>query len=269
MNDFTLINDKAQNALPGDFYGKVQLCLTSPPYDAMREYGGFNNAFNFNDMADAIIPTLKPGGVLVWVVADQIINGSESGTSFTHALAFIDKGLKLHQTLFYQRSSGRVVSPNRCHNSIQHMFVFSNGTPSIANIPTDRPNNTAGRFRKFAAETGRTKDRKPQASNRSFTIQPHGRRNDLWKYNAGYLHMGRKGEDENLIHQHPATFPYQLAADHINTWSNPGDLILDPMAGSGTTIRAAIDLNRHALAIEVNPQYCDIIRRRMAQPVLI
>ena len=96
----------------------------------------------------------------------------------------------------------------------------------------------------------------------------YGKRNDVWQYSTGYNHQGRKGEHQMDIHDHPATFPYALAADHIKSWSNPGDLVLDPFCGSGTTLRAAVDLGRRAIGIEVSPDYCGIIRRRMAQAVL-
>ena len=66
---------------------------------------------------------------------------------------------------------------------------------------------------------------------------------------------------------HPARFPLQLARDHILSWTNPGDLVIDPMTGSGTTLRAAADLERRAIGIEINPEYCQLIRRRLAQSV--
>lgn len=81
--------------------------------------------------------------------------------------------------------------------------------------------------------------------------------------------MGRPGEHQQELHDHPAIYPYRLAADHIATWSDPGDTVLDPFCGSGTTIRAAHDLRRRAIGIEVNPDYCRQIRRRMAQEVLL
>ena len=73
--------------------------------------------------------------------------------------------------------------------------------------------------------------------------------------------------DCQTLAAHPAVFPPQLARDHILSWTNPGDLVIDPMADSGTTLRAAADLQR-AIGIEINPAYCKTIRRRIAQSML-
>lgn len=62
---------------------------------------------------------------------------------------------------------------------------------------------------------------------------------------------------------HPAVFPEQLAADHIITWSNPGDTILDPFMGSGTTGVAAKKLGRNFIGFEIDRQYFEIAKERI------
>ena len=266
--DWQLLNARAQDVLPGQWAGAVNLIVTSPPYDNLRSYGGYVEAFDFGAIAPALVECLAPGGALVWVTADAIVDGSETGTSFRQALAFLDLGLRLHQTLIYERALPRPLTTGRYLLSAQWMFVFSNGKPASVNLLRDRPNLEAGRMRSASYGAGRTKDgTPPPRSNAPPMIDaPQGKRSQVWRYVTGYNHIA-PGFPE--AHDHPAIFPYRLAADHITTWSNPGDLVLDPMAGSGTTLRAAVNLGRRALGVEVNPEYCDLIRRRMAQQVLI
>ena len=265
--DWRLHNGRAQDILPGEYAGRVNLVVTSPPYDGLRRYGGYADAFDFDAVADALIPTLAPGGVIVWVVADAVVDGSETGTSFRQALGFMDRGLRLHQTLVYERALPRPLTTNRYLLSAQWMFVFCNEKkPSAANLLADRSNLGADRLRSASYGAGRTKDAAPLRSNRAPMVDAKtGKRSQIWRYVTGYNHDAPDFPD---AHDHPAIFPYALAADHIRTWSNPGDLVLDPMAGSGTTLRAAVNLGRRAAGVEVNPEYCDLINRRMAQTTL-
>ena len=252
-----LVNGDCAAVLPG--LPPADLILTSPPYDGMREYGGYNGAFDFGAIAAACVANLAPGGVLVWVVGDQIIDGGESGTSFRQALGFKALGLTLHQTLFFEAAHYRPIDKSRALRGVQYMFVFAKGSPMVANIPIDRPNVKAGMrvTRSYAPGKSLNGSRNP-ASDRVKRIADFGRRGPIWRYAT------ECGSDMG----HPAAFPYALASDHIVCWTNPGDLVIDPMVGSGTTLRAAADLGRRAIGIEINPEYCDLIRRRLAQSVL-
>ena len=58
-------------------------------------------------------------------------------------------------------------------------------------------------------------------------------------------------------------FPEQLASDHIESWSNAGDVVLDPFLGSGTTARMAIMKYRHYIGFEVSEEYYDIAHNRV------
>ena len=265
--DWTLHQGRAQDVLPA-YAGSIDLIVTSPPYDGLRDFGGGMDAWDFEAVADACAAALSPGGVLVWNVVDAIVDGGETGTSLRQAIHFMDIGLRLHQTLYYERTSPHYASSNRYLYTVQYMFVFSNGKPKTANIIADRPNITAGNSRGRYAPS-RVADEKPKRNDGRYIQPDTGSRTDIWRYNAGWNHMGRKGENQQMLHDHPSVFSYHLAADHIRSWSNPGDTVCDPMAGSGTTLRAAVDLGRKAIGIEVNPQYCDLIRRRMSQQVLL
>ena len=265
---WTLHCGRAQDVLPGEYAGRVNLIVTSPPYDGLRDFG-HSDAWDFDAVASAIIPALALGGVLVWVVADAIVDGSESASSFRQALHFLDAGLFLHQTLVYENNHFIGTSPNRYARTTQWMFVLSNGRPATANLIRDRVNSTAGTVRHYSSY-GREGDNHLRLTRHKASVtKDAGIRSAVWRYKVGYGQAERRGGAELINpHQHPAIFPYGLAADHIRTWTNPGDLVLDPMAGSGTTLRAAVDLNRRAVGVEVNPDYCDLIRRRMAQQTL-
>ena len=259
-----IIHADCSKSLPGKFENKVDLILTSPPYDDLRNYGG--HKFDFDSVADALIPCLKEGGVLVWIVADAIRDGGETGTSFRHALGFLDRGLKLHQSLIYQKHCPLHLSTNRCLKNKENMFVFSNGKPKTANILKDRVNLTVGMGKEKSRGMARGKPNDPDAikdvEEKGYKVHQFSKRHCIWKYRVGYR-LSCSNEESKFVFNHPAIFPLKLAEDHIKTWTNEGDLVLDPMAGSGTTLRAAISLNRKAVGIEIHKPYCKLIEKRM------
>ena len=261
-DDWTLHQGRAQDILPGEYAGRVNLIVTSPPYDGLRPFGGFISEWDFDAIADAVVQTLAPGGVLVWQVADRIVDGFETGTSFRQALAFTERGLGLHHTLIYEMNGVPSKAQNRYPHTHAYMFVLSSGRPAIVNRIEDVKAVRAGMSGASKIRGGGKDNHKAV---KSYLRTPFIPRGSIWRYNIG-LHHSHPGEV--FAHEHPATFPYALAADHIRSWTNEGDLVLDPMAGSGTTLRAAVNLNRRAVGVEVNPDYCDLIRRRMAQQTL-
>ena len=170
------------------------------------------------------------------MVADQIIDGGESGTSFRQALGFKALGLTLHQTLFFEAAHYRPIDQSRALRGVQYRFVLAKGKPIVANIPIDRPNVKAGmRVAKSYAPGSSLDGSRQPASGRVKVIAALGRRGPIW----------RSATECGFDVSHPATFPYALARDHILCWTNPGDLVIDPMVGSGTTLRAAGDRDRN------------------------
>lgn len=240
---------------------KADLILTSPPYDNLRDYGG--HSFDFDRMADACVGALKEGGVLVWVVADATIDGSETGASFRQALGFMERGLKLHDTMIYHKLGPPLTMKKRYIPCWEYMFVFASGEPETANLIADKENIHVGK-RNPKVGQGRHRDN-IHGRNGHYVTAAIGRRTNIWTYKVG-LHQSTK---YRMAHEHPAIFPLALARDHILTWTNPGDLVVDPMAGSGTTLRAAKDLGRHSIGIEIHDGYLPIITGRLAQGVLI
>ena len=242
----------------GRFEDMADLILTSPPYDNQRAYGG--HGFCFDPVADACVAALKQGGVLVWVVADGWRDSSKTGTSFRHALGFMDRGLKLHDTMIWQKGNpAPVVLPHRYIPAWDFMFVFVKGQITKSCLLT-KPNMFPGQRKR--QPTHRGGDRIGRWNDTP--TRKEGTRHNVWTYL-----VGNKGKiyapDFPEAHEHTSIFPYGLASDHIQSWTQRGDLVIDPMAGSGTTVSAAVALGRDAVGIDIHPPYCDLMERRMAQ----
>ena len=239
---------------------KANLILTSPPYDALRDYGG--HPFDFNAVARACAAALAEGGVLVWIVADARVNGAETGTSMRQALAFMELGLTLHDTMAYVRKGNNgITNQGRHWRAWQYMFVLVNGAkPATANIICDYPRSEKTSVGWHKSGTVRLPNgvMKRQHPRRTPALLP---RPNIWVYDAGYNKC--HPHSESLAHEHPATFPYQLAVDHIRTWTNADDIVVDPMCGSGTTLSAAIAQGRQGIGVEIHAPYLDIARRRL------
>lgn len=233
----------------------VDLTVTSPPYDNLRDYNGYS--FDFEGIAKELFRITKQGGVVVWIVGDATIKGSETGTSFKQALYFKEIGFNLHDTMIYQKNSYPFPPSNRYYQQFEYMFVFSKGTPKTTNIQrcdTDprwrNKNNTSSSQRKGDGTTEKLK----------YEVGKDTRKMDnIWKLNTGYM----KGTPDKIAFEHPATFPDLLAERHILSWSNEGDTVFDPMAGSGTTLKMAKKNNRNYIGIEISQEYIDIINKRL------
>ena len=230
----------------------IDLTLTSPPYDDIRDYDGYS--FDFESIAKSLYRITKEGGVVVWVVADQTIDGDESGTSFNQALYFKDIGFNLYDTMIYLKKP-RGGSGQGYWNTFEYMFVLSKGKPNTINLLEDRPNldsrkNTMSGHRDKSGEMKR-RDHKGWGD--------FGRRTNVWEYAIGYGSMTK----DKIASEHPAMFPEKLASDHIKSWSNKGDLVLDPMMGSGTTLKMAKFLERRYIGIDTSENYCEIVNNRL------
>lgn len=236
----------------------IDLTVTSPPYDNLRVYKG--HMWNFNDLAGQLYRVTKQGGVIVWVVGDEVIDGSESGESFRQALYFMKCGFNLHDTMIYSKNGPAHPDATRYHQVFEYMFIFSKGKPKTVNLLMDRKNKWGGQSN-FGTRTNRGKDGVIGSSAREGrTVKEFGVRWNIWEINNGYGYSA----DEDYAYNHPAIFPESLARDHILSWSNPGDLVLDPFAGSGTTLKMAKETGRHFVGIEISDEYVKICNRRVA-----
>lgn len=231
----------------------IDMVLTSPPYDSLRTYKGYS--WDFENVAKELARVLKDGGVIVWIVNDATVNGSETGTSFRQALYFMDLGLNLHDTMIWKKPTFTATGSLKYRYApvFEYMFVFSKGKIKTFHPIKDRktiyPNktyhgtvrNADGTFKEISgAGIKKTGD--------------YGQRFNVWECPT-LPNRERTG--------HPAQFPVKLAKDHIISWSNEGDVVLDPFMGSGTTAIACIESNRHYIGIDISKEYCELAENRI------
>ena len=234
--------------------GFVDLTVTSPPYDNLRKYNGY--CFDFENVAKELYRVTKPGGVVVWVVNDATINGSETGTSFKQALFFMECGFNLFDTMIYNKPPRGAVGNNATYwQTFEYMFVLSKGKPNTINLICDRKNKDV---RGVFSGTKRLVDGRLQNIAHGGHGE-YGRRTNIWTYFVGKGHSTK----DNIAFEHPAIFPEQLASDHIVSWSNEGDVVYDCFLGSGTTAKMAAHLKRRFIGSEISSDYYDIALRRI------
>jgi site-specific DNA-methyltransferase (adenine-specific) len=232
----------------------IDLTVTSPPYDNLRTYNGFT--FDFEGIARELYRVTKPGGVVVWVVGDATVKGSETGTSFRQALFFRDVcGFNLHDTMIWNKGSFSAVGSlqTRYAPVFEYMFVLAKGKPRAFNPIKDRKNKHAG-----ALHHGNVRQAdgsfRPLSGAGHKRVSEYGQRFNVW---------GMPAEMRRGMHSHPAPFPEHLARDHILSWSNEGDTVLDPFLGSGTTGKMARQHGRKFVGIEISPEYLAIATNRI------
>lgn len=232
----------------------VDLVITSPPYDNLRNYNGYK--FNFESIVRELFRVIKKGGVVVWVIGDATINGNETGTSFKQALFFREVGFNLHDTMIFRKKNPiPQIYRKRYNNEFEYMFIFSKGAVKTHNpLMVDclhsglQLNGTT--YKNYSKNVQvRKKLAKPVKSQKI--------RGNIWEYVVG------KNKEDQEAKGHSAPFPCQLVEDHILSWSNIGELVLDPMCGSGTTCKVAKKLDRNYIGIDVSEEYCEIAKNRL------
>lgn len=231
----------------------VDLTVTSPPYDGLRLYNGYS--FDFESLAKQLYLKTKMGGVVVWVVGDGTKNGTESGTSFRQALFFKEIGFNLHDTMIYEKANPIPLTHNRYEQYFEYMFVFSKGKPKTFN-PILEDCKTSGTYT-HRRNTGRVAEAATRNRDEITLTKQTKYKGNIWKYVIG----SKKGETGN----HPAPFPEQLAYDHVISWSNENDLVLDPFLGSGTTAKVSKMLNRNFVGFDISEQYLKIAEDRISK----
>ena len=232
--------------------GSIDLTVTSPPYDNLRTYNGNNEQWG-EHVWKAVIKDLyrvtKQGGVVVWVVGDATIKGSETGTSFKQALHAMECGFNVETMIWEKTGSGCLGSNKFYGQNFEYMFIFTKGMPIKTNLICDRPNKV---------KSGKVKvngglDKSGKGKSRVVERKPFGKRNNIWRF------------DTQKNSEHPAPFPEKLARDHIISWSNELDTVLDPFMGSGTTGKMAKATGRNFIGIELDPDYFKIAKQRIEE----
>lgn len=231
------------------------LTVTSPPYDNLRTYNGSLEwgEHIWKPVIQELYRITKDGGVVVWIVGDATVKGSETGTSFKQALWFKECGFNLHDTMIYLKPNFSAVGAlqTRYAPVFEYMFVFSKGKINTFNPLKDRKCKTAG---KIKSGTIRCADGTTKRKSNEGTVQKEfGQRYNVWEISP------------QTVSGHPAPFPLQLATDHILSWSNEGDCVLDPFSGSGTTAIACLNTNRKYFCIEKDAKYYKIMCDRVKE----
>lgn len=229
----------------------IDLVVTSPPYDELRNYKGY--IFDFEGIARGLFRVIKKGGVLVWVVGDKIKKGNKSLTSFRQALFFQEIGFNAHDVMIYKKKNTPFMRTNGYTNCFEFMLVFSKGSPKKFNplkIKTVRQGQEMLPFNKG-----------PDGINRKIMgeLNPEKTMTNIWEYAVG-LHGTTS---DKIAFEHPAVFPEKLAEDHILSWTNQGDVIFDPMCGSGTTCKMAIKNNRSYIGCDISKEYVELTKKRL------
>ena len=237
----------------------VDLVITSPPYDELRDYNN-DSVWDFNSfkkIARQLYRVVKVGGVVVWVVGDSVVKGNKSLSSFKQALYFQQIGFNMFDIIIYEKAGTAPPHKNRYFNAFEYMFVLSKGNPKTINLLEDKPNKWANHST-FGNVTRREQDGSLTPKGRK-VVKPFGVRTNIWRYNNG---KGFSTKDK-VAYEHPAIFPEKLVQDHIISWSNEGDIVLDPFCGSGTVAKVAGMLNRKWVGIEISSEYCKIANERL------
>ena len=231
----------------------IKFIITSPPYDDLRNYNGYS--FEFEKIALELARTLQEGGVIIWNVADATVKGSETGTSMRQALFFIDCGLRLHDTMIYEKQNPMPASKSskRYHQAWEYIFCFSKGTPETFNpfmIPAKYGHVEANM--KHRGKDGNLEYTKTKRNS-------HTKVRNIFTYTIG----GGHSTSDKEAHGHPALMPEKLAEDQILTWTNPGDTVFDPFSGAGTSGKMAVKNRRKYIGTELSKDYCDLAKLRI------
>lgn len=236
--------------IPSD---SIDLVVTSPPYDDLRLYNGYR--FDFSTVAEELLRVIRPGGVCVWIVGDRIKRG-RSLTSMRQALDFVDIGFTMHDVMIYQKKNTPFMRSNAYTNCYEFTLVLSKGKPKTFNplkCATVRSGRETAVYNK--GPDGDNSKRRP------ITLGKMKVRNNIWSYA-----VGRGGTtNDRYAFEHKAMFPEALAKDHILSWSDPGDVVLDPLCGAGTTLKMAAAAGRRWIGMEISPEYVRIARRRVRE----
>lgn len=233
----------------------IKFVITSPPYDNLRNYKGYS--FEFEKIASELVRCLQPGGVIIWNVADATVNGSETGTSMRQALYFMDQGLRLHDTMIYEKRNPMPASKSskRYHQAWEYVFCFSNGVPKTFN-----PILVKAKFGNLKANM-KHRGQEGEIKYTQTKRNEYTKVRNIFAYNIG----GGHSTTDKEAYGHPALMPEKLAEDQILTWTDPGDTVFDPFNGAGTSGKMAVAHGRKFIGTEMSTEYCDLANLRISR----
>ena len=255
--NFLLLEGNSEYVLRSIKSESVDFIITSPPYDNIRNYKGF--VFNFEKIAHELFRVLKPNKTMVWVVGDATINGSESLTSFKQAIYFVEQcGFKLHDTMIYHKDNPPPTGGNnRYYQAFEYMFVLSKGTPTL--YPITEPRRNKWNDKRTQRTKGFVRNKDGEFDKKTVQLNEIVKKQNVWRY----VVSGGASATDKIAYQHPAIFPEKLAEDHILSWTQENDIILDPFCGSGTTGKMALKNNRQFVGIDISREYLNLSKERI------
>lgn len=245
----------------------IDLVLTSPPYDNIRNYNnnikGFDDNYNgysfpFEKIANELYRIIKKGGIVVWIINDSTIKGSESLNSFRQALYFKEIGFNIHDTMIYRKLNPVPNAGTRYQQMFEYMFILSKGKPKTTNISLRKRSNKSNDKRTFRKKKW-SRNQDGDFKENDYTVKEMVPDYNIWDFYVG----GGNTSNDKISFKHPATYPEELAKRHIESWSNEGDIVYDPFMGSGTTAKMSILNKRNYIGSEISKDYCDIINLRL------
>jgi len=235
----------------------IDLVVTSPPYDEIRKYNGFS--YDLHTTGREIFRVLKHGGIAVMVIQDQTKNFGKTLTSFRTIVDWVDNiGFKLFETVIYRKYGAEGAWWNkRFRVDHEYMPIFLKGErPQYFNKePLKIPSKHGG---KTMTGGGTRLTNGVRIATRPITINPMKCRGTIWEYMTA-------GDGTRLKHHHPATFPDRLPYDFIQCFCPPNGIVLDPFVGSGTTVLAAIQLEKKYIGIDISKEYCELSKKRIRE----
>ena len=233
----------------------IDLIVTSPPYDEIRDYKGFS--LDLHNVGKEISRILKDGGMCVMVIQDQTKDGRKSLTSFKTIVDWCKTELDLWECCIYQRSGvpGNWWS-KRFRVDHEYIPIFIKGKrPQYFNKEhmMIECKNVGKKF------SGNVRLTNGESLEKNFICSDKKCCGTIINYESE-----RNLDNRNKIKkQHPATFPDKLASDFIQCFTKEGMIVLDPFMGSGTVAVMAKKLNRNYIGFEISKEYCDIAEQRL------
>jgi site-specific DNA-methyltransferase (adenine-specific)/site-specific DNA-methyltransferase (cytosine-N4-specific) len=248
----------------------VDLIVTSPPYADRRKntYGGISPDKYvewFLPISKELLRVLKPDGTFILNIKEKAENGERNTYVLELILALRKQGwLWTEEFVWHKKNSYPGRWPNRFRDSWERLLQFNktkkfNMYQDAVKVPIGDWAN--GRLKNLS-QTDKIRDNAKNGSGFGKNIS-----NWLGKetvYPTNVLHLSTECNNKN----HSAAFPDALPEWFIKLFTKENDVVLDPFAGSGTTLRIAKRMARNSIGIEIMPEYVELIKFQIAQESL-
>ena len=245
----------------------IDLIFTSPPYADQRKhvYGGISPdeyVSWFLPKAEQFLRVLKPTGTFILNIKERVVNGERHIYVLDMILEMRKQGwLWTEEFMWHKKNSFPGKWPNRFRDNWERLLQF-NKTKKF-NMYQDAVMVPVGDWAKDRlanlSETDKTRDESKVRSGFGKNVSNWVGRDMVYPTNV--IHMATECSNRN----HSAVFPLELPKWFIKLFTQPGDFVLDPFIGSGTTALAAIELGRNYVGIDVNQEYVQLSQSRVSE----